>query len=302
MAEKTGNPRPLTTAEVRDLLVLITQRHGERYELAGELAGGDGPGAWALRSDAGAAVLKVLAGRDGTADLESRWRAVDVLRERGYPAPALRCIGTFDAGTYVVQQRLPGSPIGSGFTPGQLDEILGLLELHADIGVDLPGEPWPLPVTRPIFEGADGFCVIESMRAHSSETNAFLDELQGLARDHIGEVTDARDVVHLDFQYANILGENGHVTGVIDWEAATLGDRGFDLAAFAFYIFDDAGLRRRLMNRARNISGDGALLVYLAHIMFRQTEWCTRFYTDDLVRFYLDHSRTILSELSEADR
>ena len=76
-----------------------------------------------------------------------------------------------------------------------------------------------------------------------------------------------------------------------------LGDRGFDLAAFAYYVFDDGDVRRRLMRRALDISGRGALLVYLAHIMFRQTEWCTRFYGDDLVRFYLAHSRTILDEL-----
>ena len=297
MAEKTGNPRPLSTPEVHELLVLVAEQHGVRYELDGELAGGDGPGAWALRSDGGPAVLKVLPGRDEIADLEVRGRAIDVLRERGYPAPALLCMGTFDVGTYLVQQRLPGSPIGGGFTPGQLDEILRLLELHADIGVELPGEQWPLPVTRPIFEGADGFCVIESMRAHSSETNDFLDELQDLARTHAADVTRTTDLVHFDFQYANILGEDGRVTGVIDWEAARLGDRSFDLAAFAYYVFDDGELRRRLMRRALEISGRGALLVYLAHIMFRQTEWCTRFYGDDLVRFYLGHSRTVLDEL-----
>ena len=297
MAEKTGNPRPLATHEVDSLLELVAQRHGVPYTLAGEMSGGDGPGAWELDSADGPAVLKFLPGRDEVAELELRSRALDVLREREYPAPRLLCFGTVSAGTYIVQERLPGEPIGGGFTPAQLEEILRLHDLHADIGVELPGEPWPLPVTRPIFEGAEGFCVIESMRAHSPETNAFLDELQELARTHTADVTRTTDLVHFDFQYANILGEDGRVTGVIDWEAAMLGDRGFDLAAFAYYVFEDGDLRRRLLTRARDISGHGALLVYLAHIMFRQTEWCTRFYDDNLVRFYLAHSRTILDEL-----
>jgi aminoglycoside phosphotransferase (APT) family kinase protein len=297
MSAKTGNPRPLTTPEVHELLGVVSSTHGMTFVLAGEMSGGDGPGAWALTSEEGPAVLKFLPGRDEVADLEQRGRALEVLRARGYPAPKLLCFGTVPAGTYIVQERLPGSPIGGGFTPSQLDEILRLHDLHADIGVALPGEPWPLPVTRPIFEGADGFCVIESMRAYSPETDAFLDEMQQMTREHVDEIRNTTDLVHFDFQYANILGKDGCVTGVIDWEAAMLGDRGFDLAAFAYYVFDDAELRQQLLARVSEISGLGALRVYLAHIMFRQIEWCTRFYGDDLVRFYLDHSRTILDEL-----
>jgi fructosamine-3-kinase len=297
MAKKTGQPRPLTTREVRELLDVVASEHGRAFTLNGEMSGGDGPGAWALDSADGPAVLKFLPGRDEVADLELRGAAIDVLRERGYPAPRLLCLGTVPTGTYLVQERLPGAPIGAGFTPDQLDETLRLHDLHADIGVPLPGEPWPLPVTRPIFEGADGFCVIESMRSYSPETDAFLDELQQMTREHVDDIRNTGDLVHFDFQYANILGENGRVTGVIDWEAAMLGDRGFDLAAFAFYVFDDDALRRKLLARATDISGLPALRVYLAHIMFRQTEWCTRYYGDDLVRFYLRHSRTILGEL-----
>lgn len=293
METKSGNPRPLSTAAVHDLLAGVAERHGVRYELHGEMTGGDGPGAWAVGSSDGPAVLKFLAGRNETADLEQRARAIDVLRARGYPAPGTICLGTFGDGTYVVQERLPGRPIGAGFTPAQLEEILRLHDLHADVGVELPGEAWPLPVTRPVFDGADGFCVIESMRAYSPHTNVLLDELQDIARRYGAGVQRTTDLVHFDFHYANILGEDGRVTGVIDWEAAMLGDRGFDLAAFAFYVFDDHELRSRLLDRARAISGD-ALFVYLAHIMFRQTEWCTRFYSDDQVRFYIDHSRRIL--------
>lgn len=298
MSAKTGQPRPLATEEVRDLLALVGADHGINYELVGEMRGGDGPGAWELRSsDGDRAVLKVLAGRDATHDIEQRFAAVDVLRGRGYPAPRLLCCGSVPAGTYLVQERLPGSPIGSSFTPVQLDEILRLHELHTDIGIGLPGEEWPLSITRPVLEGADGFCVIETMRAYSSETDALLTELQEMTRTHAQAATRTGDVVHHDFTYANILGESGRVTGVIDWEAAMVGDGGFDLATFAFYVFKDDELRRRLLRRAAAISGPRALCVYFAHLIFRQTEWCTRFYGDDLVRFYLDHARTILDEV-----
>jgi aminoglycoside phosphotransferase (APT) family kinase protein len=297
MAEKTGQPRPLTGAEVHELLDVIASEHGLRFELAGELAGGDGPGAWELASAEGPAVLKMLLGRDVTAELEQRGRALDVLRGRGYPAPRSVCVGTIASGTYLVQERLSGEPLSYELTPDQVEEIVRLHALHADIGVDLPGETWPLPVTRPTLEGADGFCVIETMRAYAPETDAFLTELQDMTRTHADDVSRTGDIVHLDFTFANVLGSNGLVTGVIDWEAATVGDMGFDLATFAYYVFFDGVLRRALLARAAGISGVGALRVYFAHLMFRQTEWSTRFYDEDRVRFYLDHSRTILTEL-----
>jgi hypothetical protein len=302
MAEKTGQPRPLATDEVHELLALIGSRHGLELGYAGELAGGDGPGAWALTSPDGPAVLKVLTGRDVTSELEQRGRALDVLRGRGYPAPGLLCVGPVPdgvgpSGTYLVQERLPGEPLGYELTPDQVEEVVRLHGLHADIGVELPGEPWPLPVTRPTLEGADGFCVIETMRAHSPETDALLTELQDMTRAHVGDVTRTGDIVHLDFTFANVLGSGGLVTGVIDWEGATVGDMGFDLATFAFYVFFDPVLRRALLARTADISGAGALRVYLAHLIFRQTEWCTRFYDADRVRFYIDHSRTVLGDL-----
>ena len=300
--EKTGQPRPLATSEVDDLLREISSRHGRSFMYDGELAGGDGPGAWALTSDEGPAVLKFLPGRNTAVDLEQRGRALDVLRERGYPAPTLLCCGTVPdgagpAGTYLVQERLPGAPLGYELTPDQVEEVIRLHALHADIGVDLPGEAWPLPVTRPTLEGADGFCVIETMRAFSAETDALLTELQDMTRAHERDVARTGDIVHLDFTFANVLGVDGLVTGVIDWEAATVGDMGFDLATFAFYVFFDDVLRRALLARAAAISGGGALRAYVAHLVFRQVEWCTRFYDADRVRFFIDHSRKVLAEL-----
>jgi aminoglycoside phosphotransferase len=226
MTEKTGQPRPLSTEQVNELLADVAKVHGRRFVLEGVFGGGDGPGAWALSSSEGPAVLKVLTGRDATSDLELRGRAIGELRSRGYPAPAFLHIGTMAEGTYLVQERLPGEPIGRDFSAAQLDEILRLHDLHADIGVPLPGEPWPLPVTRPVLEGGDGFCMIESMRAYSSETDALLTELQATTREHMYDIRDLGDVVHFDFTYANILGADGRVTGVIDWEAAMIGDRG----------------------------------------------------------------------------
>lgn len=304
MTQKTGQPRPLDDVELTELIDVISGRYGTAFRLDGALAGGDGPGAWALTSPDGPAVLKFLPGRGATDELTRRYEAVDVLRARGYPAPRLLCLGTLSedpgpAGTYVVQERLPGSPVGDDATPGQLDDVVRLLELHADVGVGPSDESWPLPVTRPVLEGADGFCVIETMRAYSSETDDLLTELQEHTRAHMDETSRTGDLVHLDYQFSNILATDGVITGVIDWEAATLGDRAFDLSTLAFYVFTDDEQRRALIRRAAELSGLGAVRVYLAHLMFRQTEWCTRFYGDDRVRFYVDHSRTVLDELDD---
>jgi aminoglycoside phosphotransferase (APT) family kinase protein len=147
------------------------------------------------------------------------------------------------------------------------------------------------------MHGGAGFCLLETMREHSSETSDLLDEVQALTLRHAQSIGPGNDLVHFDFTRANILAEDGRVTGVIDWEAVMRGDRGFDLCTFAFYQWDDAGIREKVLPRALDISGVDAARVYFAHIVLRQVEWTARFYGEPMLSEHLNVSRRILAEL-----
>jgi aminoglycoside phosphotransferase (APT) family kinase protein len=72
-------------------------------------------------------------------------------------------------------------------------------------------------------------------------------ERLGYVHGHLSESAAPRTVVHGDFWAGNILVSNGRVTGVVDWEAATVsGEPVRDLARFAnmYALYLDRGVRR----------------------------------------------------------
>jgi hypothetical protein len=84
---------------------------------------------------------------------------------------------------------------------------------------------------------------------------------------------------HYDFTVANLLTDGAGITGVIDMNPPPLtGDRAFDLATLLFYHYDRDELRDRLRARAREITDDRALRVYLAHMVLRQVDWSLRYH------------------------
>ncbi len=222
--------------------------------------------------------------------------AVDSLRDRGYPAPAYLCWGVFSDGTYVVQERLAGAPVGDKFGDRHVSEVLGLNQLQADAS-DVPASDWPLPVVRPILEGGSGFCLLETMQDHSDESRLLLGYVQEIARTDGPTIEPRTDFVHFDFSQANILTDGDRIICVIDWDAVCLGDRAFDLATLMFYADDNGETFRALRSAALDITTTPALRTYLAHMMLRQTEWSIRFHSPETAERYLDRSNTILSEL-----
>jgi Ser/Thr protein kinase RdoA (MazF antagonist) len=293
---KSGEPRVFTDRQVQTLLDLIRERGGLTFTLSEAFSGGEGAGAYALASAKGPAVLKVVAETAAVERFAAVGRALDRLRLRGYPAPAYLATGVFAGGSYVVLQRLPGRPL-STVQPTQVAELIRLNELQADFDAELP-DAWPDAVVAPVLEGGPGFCLLETMRAHSVQTRELLQTVQLLASRNAKRTRRARDVVHLDFAPANILSRDGSITGVIDWEAARIGDRGFDLVTLLFYLFDDEPARKALWPLVMDVSGPAAARVYFAHIIHRQVEWSIRFHGDDAVQRYLARGRRILDELA----
>src|SRR4029450_3723398 len=99
-------------------------------------------------------------------------------------------------------------------------------------------------------------------------------------------------LVHLDLHTDNILaGDDGTLTGIIDWEGACAGDPRFDLVRFAYDldghdqpawdVVEATGIERRVLR------------AYVAHHALRCTSWQIHHHTDDVPR-QLDRAERVL--------
>ncbi len=292
---KRGMARPLDDRGVEALVAAINHEHGTSFVADGAFRGGEGPGAYRLRDERGVSVLKVV-DDNVLARLPAVAEATEELRHRGYPAVRYLFSGSNMGTGWVVQEFLSGEPIFGAYRAAHIDQVLELNAMQADLPVGLP-DHWPGVVSSAVIHGADGFCLHETLRGYSSEASDLLDELIDLTRSNVSGVRRGRDLVHLDFTGSNVLAVGDDITGVIDFEAARLGDRGFDLVAFQYYLIENEAWRRRLWDAALEISGSSGSKVYFAHMILRQAEWSMRFHDAKTVRDVLDRSRRILDEL-----
>ena len=125
----------------------------------------------------------------------------------------------------------------------------GLLALHrVHLGLAPASSPdiWPDEVIRTVLVGGEGYCLHQPMLQHSSTTRDLLRRLQALVDKHRGAVRTRHDLVHFDFQPANLLVEDKTITGVVDWDGARAGDAAFDLATLLFYAYVDDAVRAAL--------------------------------------------------------
>jgi aminoglycoside phosphotransferase (APT) family kinase protein len=270
-----------------EVLAAVGRLVGADVELVGATARGESRSAFRLRSGAGDLVLKLVPDRPGALDDQHRLvRLVDRLRRRGYPAPEHLGAGRAGGTVFTVQRRLPGRMLEPA--PGQASDpavlarvvpaVLDAVELQRDAG-DLPRPPWPRWLLETIETGGDGYCLHETMRRRA-DTAALLRRLVELARRHATGTPRTTDVLHFDLNPANILHEDGRLTGVVDWTVpfagAAQGDRGFDVATLLFYTYELDATRHLLWSRAAGISGVGWVVVYLCHLVLRQVEWTVR--------------------------
>ena len=99
-------------------------------------------------------------------------------------------------------------------------------------------------------------------------------------------------LVHLDLHTDNLLvGEDGTLTGIIDWEGACAGDPRFDLVRFAYDldghdqpvwdVVEATGIEPRVLR------------AYVAHHALRCTSWQIRHHPEDVPR-QLDRAERVL--------
>lgn len=282
----------MTSLSPNRLLEEINRRQGLALVLAERYAGGE-QGAYAVLDPRGERlVLKWSIGAAPHARFRRAARVAERLSRLGYPTPRYLYSGRTLGASYMIQTELPGAPM-QRLSAEQLPALLALNQLQA--GQARASRPvWPHLVVDTVLHGGDGYCLLGTMRAHSSQTNQLLSTLQAVVAANAGGHFTTNDVVHFDFSLANILADSGQISGVIDWEGACAGDRGFDLATLLFYTYDQAETRATLWRAAVELSGPAAMRVYLAHMILRQVEWSIRFHDQVAVSHWLRRAEGIL--------
>lgn len=219
------------------------------------------------------------------------------LRALGYPAPEFVVTSRGDGLRYLVQRRLPGRA-GAALTPALLERLLELNRLQEDAASEFV-EGWPARIVESVEEGFEHWCVHDSLATYSLQTAALLVELKRTVMRVAGAHFRTTDTVHFDFSTANILVEQGEVSGVIDWNGCCAGDRGFDLTTLAFYALEDSGVATWLLDRAHEVSGAAAVALYLSHMIVRQLDWSIRNHDPATVTRYMNISRSALRVIRE---
>lgn len=286
--------------QIEEVLQCINQLHQTHFSLVGKYPDGE-QGAFRVVDHLNKAwVLKWAVGARNLPWMQGAKTVTDLLRSVGYPAPEYLLIGKLPAGIYSVQSVLPGSPPRS-LTPVLLARLLELNELQLERAI--PGrKDWHQEAVDTVLLGGDGYCLHTSLQQHSQETAELLRALQALVTAHQDEPHRTTDIVHGDFQHANILVQDGQVSGVIDWDGSYAGDCAFDLATLLFYAYDEVEAREHLWDYALKRASLKLLSVYLAHLILRQVDWSLRYHDQATSTRYLRRGQALLQELARRTR
>ena len=124
-----------------------------------------------------------------------------------------------------------------------------------------------------------------------------LPTLQQLVAAYQDSITVTNEIVHFDFQAANLLVQHSTLSGVVDWEGVRAGDSAFDLATLLFYSYDDQPARDALWEHSLKQRPIQVLSVYLAHLILRQVDWSLRHHAEAVSARYIARGQALLAEI-----
>jgi aminoglycoside phosphotransferase (APT) family kinase protein len=292
---------------LESLIRIINARHGRAFEARGRYPAGE-QGAFGItenvNGDSQDFVLKWNPGTNPAAALRTA-ALTERLRAVGYPAPRYDLVeaATELGVVYSIQEAQPGLPLGDRLNAQILDHVLSLNALQRGLA-DTASDDWPRAVVDPVLHGGDGFCLLDPIRSYSRNTAVLLGVLQKLVAAHGLEPRTNDDIVHFDFQGANILVNGDAISGVVDWEGWCVGEATFDLATLYFYTDPRGETEQTHYNRLWGVlvstTGPQLLGAYLAHLMLRQIDWSIRFHDRSTVERWLNRCDDILGRLADA--
>ena len=196
-----------------------------------------------------------------------------LLRATGYPAPATQLAVQVSDGVAMVQERLPGTVVQQVDT-ALLDQALALIDRHAGA---LAGHPEVPALPHYLRDDGPGYCLhgaagpVQPARGPAGTPD------RGDRRPVPGPARrgrrGARGLPPREFP-----GQDGHLTGVVDWDGAGRGDRRLDLVTLRFGLRPDnstAAARARLDTILDQLPGE-VLASAWAHMSLRMTDWAIR--------------------------
>lgn len=279
------------------LLQHINAVHTTTFDLLHSYPDGE-QGAFAIADTRGR--RGVLKWQPGASNLQRAQQAREIthlLRTSGYPAPRYLLIGSTPEGIYSIQEVLPGAPLRhlSGAHLTRLLELNALQREKASASL----RDWHAEAIETVLSGGEGYCLHASLREHSRRSAHLLAEIQRLVATNREEPHRSADIVHGDFQPANILLHRDKVSGIIDWQAPGAGDSSFDLVTLLFYTYDDSGTREQLWQVIRAAISLNLLSLYCAHLILRQVDWSLRHHDRATGERYILRGESVLQDLAQ---
>jgi hypothetical protein len=260
----------LDAPRVVDRIAEIT---GVRLVIEGPCPGGEVGAAYVRWPDGRRSVLSE--GRTRTGPLVDRARAA------GVPTARHELVAHVDGVRVIVQSRLPGRPPTS-VTASLVAQMISMTDRLTGL---LAGEPDPRPVPLHLVTDGPGFCLHAPMASYDARTARLLDWVHEVGA--AGSTMVGDDLVHLDFQPGNILVTGDRISGVVDWDGATRGDRHLDLTTLRFYLAGQAPhLAGPVDERLADISPHRRA-AYWAHLSLRQVDWSIRHHDAAAVTHWL---------------
>jgi hypothetical protein len=204
--------------------------------------------------------------------------ALAELRSRGVPVPEYRHVLVVDGGTLSAQQVLPGASVDNP-SPAMVQQVVACVAAMVGVACPLPAPdllPWGASVVHTLTVGVDGWAMHEPLRSGGRRSAAVLDRVEA---------------VGADADPAWFPGDDGALTGIIDWDGACAGDPRFDLVRFAYDldghdqpvwdVVEATGIESRVLR------------AYVAHHALRCTSWQIRHHPEHVPR-QLDRAERVL--------
>jgi aminoglycoside phosphotransferase (APT) family kinase protein len=256
------------------------------FELGARAEGGESGGAWFATAPNGAPVVLKWFPDETVADRYALLLpALEELRSRGVPVPEYPHVLAVDGWTLSAQRVLPGASVRNP-APATVERVFECVAAMAGIECPLPApgqDEWGASVVHTLTVGVDGWAEHEPMRSGGRRGAAVLDRIVAIGAEVDPAWFPTDGLVHLDLHTDNVfVGDDGRLTGIIDWEGACGGDPRFDLVRYAFdldghdqpvwELVEATGIEPRVLR------------AYVAHHALRCTAWAIRHHPEDVPR------------------
>lgn len=295
---RAGVPPPVPKIDPAALIEALRARHGVVLEFLGPAGSGE-VGAAFVRTAQGRGGVLTRAGDGSIATgraLRTTAEVLDLARARGVRVPRYLLIAALDDAHVVLQDRMPGRP------PATIDEPLVEQLIDATL-------PWEGLLTNRddlprqsmyLTESGPGYCLHESLSHYDRHTRRLLVQIRRIGASGRGDFP-GEDLAHLDYHAGNVLiGEDGRLSGIVDWDGWARGDRWFSLEVLAFDLAWRGVCRRVLESLTFQIEAAvprDLLRQYRAHLSLRLVDWAIRHHDASTVDFWLTVSAARLHDL-----